>query len=455
MNEGDTAAYTVSLTPAGVLPTADLTVSYATNPVTAGSGDYTTVSGTLTFTQLTAGGQTVTVQTAQDSLSEGGETFSFTLSNVSGGGGPTPFLGSPSSITTTITDRGPQSLGSSGPQIPENSTDNEWPIFIENVSTTRAVVENSEVGTAVGDPVRARDPDGDRLEYSLGGTDGASFDVNSSTGQLITKTELDYEVRDKYSVWMTARDGHGGFDEIGVTIVVENVQEPPGRPAAPDIGACSRVALIAAWGAPDNQGPGITDYDVRFRGQVGEFLDARYEGTGTSITLEDLQYATIYEVQVRAINPEGIGPWSTSGLCETKPAPPTPTPTPTPAPTTVPTNTPIPTPKPTATATPTPEPASTPTPTPEPTARSTPNPTPTSTPEPTLAPSPVPTATAQPTRLPTPILAPTQRSMPPSAPPVVQPASQFPWWAIVGVVLGGVVGGIALIWLRRKLGWAR
>ena len=52
MDEGDaTSNYTVSLSPSGVTPTADLTVSYATADGTATAGkDYTAKSETLTFT---------------------------------------------------------------------------------------------------------------------------------------------------------------------------------------------------------------------------------------------------------------------------------------------------------------------------------------------------------------------------------------------------------------------
>ena len=52
--------------------------------------DYTAKSGTLTFTSAAAGSQTFTVQTTEDKIDEGtGETFNVTISNPSGGGGPT------------------------------------------------------------------------------------------------------------------------------------------------------------------------------------------------------------------------------------------------------------------------------------------------------------------------------------------------------------------------------
>ena len=105
VNEGDTAAYTVSLSPRGVIPTEGLTVSYATADGTATAGsDYTAASGILTFTATSAGPQTFTVRTTHDSTNEGtGEAFSVAISSPSGGGGPALSLAT-SSVTTTITD---------------------------------------------------------------------------------------------------------------------------------------------------------------------------------------------------------------------------------------------------------------------------------------------------------------------------------------------------------------
>ena len=75
VDEGDTLppTYTVSLSPTGVTPTSDLTVSYATANGTATAGsDYTAKSGTLTFTNTAAGSQTFTVQTTpEDTIDEG------------------------------------------------------------------------------------------------------------------------------------------------------------------------------------------------------------------------------------------------------------------------------------------------------------------------------------------------------------------------------------------------
>ena len=80
-------------------------MSYATSDGTATAGtDYTAKSGTLTFTNTAAGSQTFTVSTEEDTFDESDETFTVTISSPSGGGGPTPTLGTAKVVTTTIDD---------------------------------------------------------------------------------------------------------------------------------------------------------------------------------------------------------------------------------------------------------------------------------------------------------------------------------------------------------------
>ena len=68
------------------------------------------------------------------------------------------------------------------------------------------------------------------------------------------------------------------------------------------------------WSEPENLGPPITDYDVQYReGTSGFFINAPHEGPGRTATLTGLEAATLYQVQVRAINEEGTGRWSEPG----------------------------------------------------------------------------------------------------------------------------------------------
>ena len=107
---------------------------------------------------------------------------------------------------------------------------NEAPEFdaeTDNQTPTREVAENTAAGVDIGAPVVATDVDsGDTLTYTLGGTDAASFDIESTTtgGQLQTKAALDFETQTDYEVMVIATDKAGLTGEITVTIDVMNVE---------------------------------------------------------------------------------------------------------------------------------------------------------------------------------------------------------------------------------------
>ena len=100
-------------------------------------------------------------------------------------------------------------------------------------ATTRSVDENTVAGEDIGVPVAATDADeDDAVTYTLSGTDAASFDISSATGQLQTKDALDHETKASYTVTVTATDAAGLSDEIMVTINVADVEENPEFPGA-------------------------------------------------------------------------------------------------------------------------------------------------------------------------------------------------------------------------------
>ena len=92
--------------------------------------------------------------------------------------------------------------------------------------TGRVVAENTKAGRNIGNPVSARDDDGDLLIYTLGGADAASFRISRNSGQLKTKTPLNYEARNTYTVVVTATDPFGAADSILVTINVTDEDDP-------------------------------------------------------------------------------------------------------------------------------------------------------------------------------------------------------------------------------------
>ena len=104
------------------------------------------------------------------------------------------------------------------------------PPEFDATTATREVPENAEAGEDIGAPVEAADlDDGDTLTYSLEGTDAASFEIVSASGQIQTKTGVtyDHETKPSYSVTVKASDGNGGTDTIDVTITVTDVDEDP------------------------------------------------------------------------------------------------------------------------------------------------------------------------------------------------------------------------------------
>ena len=92
--------------------------------------------------------------------------------------------------------------------------------------TSREVPENTERERNIGAPVSAYDEDGDLLIYTLSGRDAEVFQIGRKDGQLKTEAPLNFEVRSRYSVVVTATDPFGAMDSIRVTIHVTDEDDP-------------------------------------------------------------------------------------------------------------------------------------------------------------------------------------------------------------------------------------
>ena len=92
----------------------------------------------------------------------------------------------------------------------------------------------------------------------------------------------------------------------------------PAAPAAPDVTGRDGQLEIR-WTAPSDNGSPIDDYDVRYRGSGGSWshLPDTEKSTATSVTILHLRNGFTFEVQVRAGNAAGDGPWSPSGSAAT------------------------------------------------------------------------------------------------------------------------------------------
>ena len=179
------------------------------------------------------------------------------------------------------------------------------PVFPGTESGTRSVAENTAPGTNIGAPVQATDVD--TLRYTLRRIDEASFHLVAGTGQLQTKTALDHEARLRYIVEVTATDPSGLSATIPVAIDVTDVDEAPGKPAAPTIQSAGTDWLNVGWNAPANTGPAINGYGIEYREMGTSTWSPLVDvGTETSITIAGLDQATNYEVRVLARNSEGV-----------------------------------------------------------------------------------------------------------------------------------------------------
>ena len=172
--------------------------------------------------------------------------------------------------------------------------------------TTVAVLENTPPGVNIGDPISATDADetgdaaiefGNTLTYSLQAedtdearADAAAFDIDSSTGQLITKAPLDADGdKTTYTVTVRVDDGETraadspcGTCTRDVTITVSPLtNEAPLAPVPPtvvsgpdDVGTTntdeSTTSLKVVWHPPNNTGrPVIDTYVVEYKKSTG------------------------------------------------------------------------------------------------------------------------------------------------------------------------------------------
>ena len=182
---------------------------------------------------------------------------------------------------------------------------NDAPVFAATNDTALTIAENTAAGTDIGTAFAASDEDNDTLTFSLGGEDAASFDIGSGSGQLKTKSALDFETEPSYSVEIVVSDGNNGSDTLEVGITVTNVDENSApvftdgtetiRSVAENTG--SGVDIGGAVGATDADGDTL-EYELRGTDAASFSIDST---SGQLRTLAALDYETdpSYSVRIR------------------------------------------------------------------------------------------------------------------------------------------------------------
>ena len=207
----------------------------------------------------------------------------------------------------TVTANDGEATASASIDVTITVTDvNEAPEFAGAIAE-RMVAENTAAGENIGAPVAATDAEDDTLTYGLSGQDAGSFDIDTATGQLMTKADLDYETKSIYMVTVTANDGEATASaSIDVTITVTDVNEAPEfagaiaeRMVAENTAAGENIgARVEATDADDTLTYGLSGQDA------GSFdIDT---ATGQLMTKADLDRETksSYMVTVTATDGE-------------------------------------------------------------------------------------------------------------------------------------------------------
>ena len=208
-------------------------------------------------------------------------------------------------------------------------SDEEEPPEITSLGPFEVVENRTRVGQL---EAVDQDKQDEITEYGIaGGADGGLFEVEAKTGELMFREAPDYEIPgdvesaepasraadNEYIVVVEVRSGEGERERRGsraIRVRVADEEEPPGAPGAPVVTAEGSDSLKVSWREPENRGPEIVDYEVRYRegGEAG-YSDGGHEGTGLEVRLSGLEEGTVYEVQVRAVNEEGMSEWSEPG----------------------------------------------------------------------------------------------------------------------------------------------
>ena len=205
-------------------------------------GDSATFAGVPVTFAVTAGGGTLSVTS--------------TTTNTNGRAESTLILGSSAGTNTVRVSV--QGVSQAATFTAEATTTNTAPVFTDGTSTTRAIAENIAAGVNIGSAITATDVNNDTLTYTLGGTDAASFSISSSTGQLQTKSALDYETKTVYTVTVTVSDGTL-TDSITVTINITDVAETPANTGVCQVGdvlapgeSCTYPSTAATFSVHNN-----------------------------------------------------------------------------------------------------------------------------------------------------------------------------------------------------------
>ena len=291
--EGRTATLTVSLS--GTVSD-DVTVKWKTADATAGSADYTAQAATALTIAAGTTAKTLTVQTAQDRLAEGGETFTASLETDSANPLPAGVSLGTSSATVTIADDESLLVNVSADAVS----------VVEGGSAAYTVAVTGGTSTA---PVV--------VSYETGGTATAADDYTAPSGSLTvasgqataaitiaTATDTVLDPDETLRVTLTGVSGGGGAANLGTGTSAETTLtdagsvtvslDPTGRSVAEGSPASFEAVLsgtvardvVVSWKTADGTA-GSADYTVQAATSLTIAAGATRSGAFTVATAAD------------------------------------------------------------------------------------------------------------------------------------------------------------------------
>lgn len=303
---------TVSVTRTGG-SSGSASVNYATSNGTATAGsDYTSSSGSLSWTSADAATKTFVIPILDDGAYEGNETVNITLSGATGAS-----LSSPASAVLTITDNDPAPTGSlqlsaSTYAVAENASS-------VTISVTRL---NGSAGAASVNYATSNGTATSGSDYT-----GASGTLNWTSGDTAAKTftvailnDSTYEGNESFGVSLSAANGASMGTPSAATVSITE-DDPPPDTTAPSVPtgltatAVSQSQINLSWNAStDTGGSGLAGYRIY---RDGAYLTST---PSTSYSNGSLSAGTTYGYTVAAYdNATNVSAQSASASATTTP----------------------------------------------------------------------------------------------------------------------------------------
>ncbi|XP_036069869.1 protocadherin alpha-C2 isoform X18 [Oryzias melastigma] len=205
-------------------------------------------------------------------------------------------------LILTATDGGtPQKSGTLEIYIDVLDVNDNMPVFTKDTYTA-VLQENSPIGTTV-IQVNATDLDdgiNGEVTYSFGGevkdTIRELFEINSDTGEIIVKENVDYELQDRYDIDIQASDK--GIIPLrtykSVIVHVEDINDNP-----PEIEVASLSSSVSEDSRPGTTVAllSITDSDSGINGKIISVIDGNTPFT-LSQSIQDNMFAVVTKSQL-------------------------------------------------------------------------------------------------------------------------------------------------------------